>query len=193
MPGGRPGAEQPPHCYQLPQMIRIVIRDEKRFPKNRWPVAVGNRYKQIRRGVGYQILQGSQISAEGFQALFPSHRIRRRVPVRPVTIRERWRDVFWIPAEFEDVPLGDAHVFEEVPGGMRYAVRLRSTEPSGQVGDGGVEIEMRSTTSQQVEQVFPESLIVVHAWLTRVQCDLYNAAGKSFHGSGCIVWVVACP
>ncbi len=53
--------------------------------------------------------------------------------------------------------------------------------------------EVRSTSSQQVEQVFPERLIVVHAWLTRVRCGLYNAARKSFHDVACIVSVVACP
>ncbi len=146
----RPSAEEPTDDHQLTQMVGIVVRDEKRFPENRMPVAVGNRCKQIRRGVGYEILHCFQISAEGFKALFPSRRIRRRVPVRPVTSRERWRDVFGVPAKFEDVQLGDAHMFEEAPGGMRDIVWLRSTKPSRQVGDGGVEIEVCSSTSQQV-------------------------------------------
>lgn len=74
-----------------------------------------------------------------------------------------------VAAELQDVPLADPHVFQKPPGRMRHAGRLGPTDIRGQASDGLFEIEVRTATSQQVEHVFAQLLVVVHVTLSAIR------------------------
>ena len=64
-----------------------------------------------------------------------------------------------VAAELQDVPLAEAHVLEQHPGGVREVRNFGSGELHGPVAHGVVEANMRPTAFQQVEQLVAEESI----------------------------------
>lgn len=58
-----------------------------------------------------------------------------------------------IAAEFEHVPLGDAEVFEQFPGGVRRAFGANSMQSGREVGDGLIEIGMRAAPFEELHEL----------------------------------------
>ena len=63
---------------------------------------------------------------------------------------------FGIAGEFEDVPLGDAHVFEDFPGGVRGAFGADALEFRGPVFDGVVEGDVGPAAMEEFDEVSGE-------------------------------------
>src|SRR5579859_4363429 len=82
------------------------------------------------------------VMLKGFQAYFPGNGVMRRWALRPIARRPIRRNVHGIAAEFENIPLRDAHVLEQFPGGMRSAFRLYATLFGGESGKSGFPIQM---------------------------------------------------
>ncbi len=61
----RPYAEGATNGHQLPEMISIVVGNEQHLAEYGLPVTVRNCGKQIRIGIGHEVLQRAEVSAEG--------------------------------------------------------------------------------------------------------------------------------
>ena len=82
--------------------------------------------------------------------------------------------MFWIPAEFEHVPQSDADVLQQFPATVRRTLRPDTAKVRREIGDGLVEIHVRSLAGKQTVQFLPQRGVRVHApyhnvlnkWLT---------------------------
>ena len=54
-----------------------------------------------------------------------------------------------VPAEFQDVPLRDPHVFKQPPGRVGDALRSGSAQLCGEPGNGGIKINVGATALEQ--------------------------------------------
>src|SRR6266567_9087097 len=97
--------------------------------------------------------------AELADALLPRGVVGGRLGVRPVALGKRRRNVFCIATKFQNVPLGNAHVLQELPGGVRRARWLNGAKFRGKIADRGVEIDMRAFHVEQVDEMLAK---VVH-------------------------------
>src|SRR5579862_9675864 len=69
--------------------------------------------------------------------------------------------MFGIAAEFEDVPLREAHVLDEHPDGMGEVGRFLAAECGRQVSDGVAEFGVRSAAGDEIGEIFAQMLITV--------------------------------
>src|SRR5262245_6360015 len=111
--------------------------------------------------------------------------------------------MFGVAAEFQDVPLRNAHVFEQHPGGVRKTPDLLTAELRGKAFDHVIEFSMRAAILEQGQEMLAERWIrsgrhrasLVAKWLTGdsaardmgdLRClspiDTGNAANDSPHG-----------
>ncbi len=65
-----------------------------------------------------------------------------------------------VPAELEDIPLGDSHVLKQRPGRERKPRRLHPAKLHRQAGDCFFKIQMRAAAAQQVDQVLAQGLVI---------------------------------
>ena len=153
-----PSTQETPHGHELAQVICIVVGDQQSLTKDCLPVAVRERSKQIRLGVGDQIHHGLQISPERGDRLVPCFRSWWGIALRPVTVGEIGRDVMRIDAELKDVPLGDSHVLDQPPRREWQAWRLGSAELNWHASGRLLEIEMGVTASEQFQQMISQCI-----------------------------------
>ena len=66
-----------------------------------------------------------------------------------------------VPAEFENVSLGYAQVFEHHPGGMGKSRRFLSTHFHRDSGNGFVKCGVGVSTFQQVNQVLAQRMVLI--------------------------------
>jgi len=69
--------------------------------------------------------------------------------------------MFGVTAEFQDVPLGQAKVFEQHPEGMGITGGLLAAKAGGDVGDNGVEGGVGVTALQEFKQMLAKGVVVV--------------------------------
>jgi len=72
-----------------------------------------------------------------------------RIAFRPIAVRESGGNVFRVAAEFQDVPLSNAHVLNESPGRVRCAGYAGTAQLQGKIGNGRVKIEMGAAAAQR--------------------------------------------
>src|SRR5688572_11473247 len=120
---------------------------------------MGNRGEQIGRWVGDQGAHGRQVRAERVYRPVPGGVVGRGVPTRPVAVRPGRRDVPRVAAELQDVPLGDAQMFQEPPGAVGHRRDRAPAEDGWNVGHGPVEGEVGAAAPEEVEEVFAEGLV----------------------------------
>ena len=143
-------------------MIRVVVRYQQHFAQNRLARPVRNPRMQIDFRILHHAPERHQIGAERFHALIPGGIVRRRLGRRPIARRPGRRNMFWFPYELENVRLRDAHVLQHFPRRVRQPARPDAAQRGWQAGHRGVEIQVRSAAAQQVDQVFPQRLILGH-------------------------------
>src|SRR5438552_10704716 len=107
-----PCAEEPPQKQQLSDMIRIVVGDQQRFPKNVLTGSVRNLGVKIRLRIFDELLDRQEILFNRSDAFLPGRIIRRLFRFRPVALWPSGRYMLCIPAEFQNVPLRDPHMLE---------------------------------------------------------------------------------
>ena len=64
-----------------------------------------------------------------------------------------------VAAELQDIPLGDAQVFQEPPGAVRHGRYRAAAEGGRDVGHCLVEVEVGAAAPEEVEEVFAEGLV----------------------------------
>jgi hypothetical protein len=114
-----PRAQDATYEDRLACVIGAVIRDEQSLGKNGLASAVRNLGIEIRIGIEDQFTHLQEFALNFGDAFVPGFLARRRFGGRPIAGREVWRDVLSVAAEFEDVPLRDADVFEKLPECVR--------------------------------------------------------------------------
>lgn len=119
-----PRAQQPPHQHQLADVIGIVVGRQQRFAEHRLPVPVGNSRKKVHRFVAHHLAQRFQVAAEGAHAFIPGLLVGRRGFGGPVASGPVGRLVLRVPREFENVPLRNAQVLDQLPRRVLGAARL---------------------------------------------------------------------
>ena len=104
-------------------MIRVMIGNEQRFSKNGLPAAVRDLCEQIGFFVADQLAHRFEIAQNlraGFSPIFG-----RAFGFMPVTFGKLGRNVACVITEFDNIPLRDAHVFEQFPRRVRRVFEPR--------------------------------------------------------------------
>ena len=156
-----PGAEGTAQIHQLAQMVGVVIRKDQRFAQYRLALAMRDFCEEIGARVLHQANHVRQIFLESGHTIVPGLIIGRHGSFWPVAAGKIRRDVLGIPAEFEDVALGDARVFEQLPTSVREGVRERPVFAGGKIVERVREMNVRSAAFQQVDELFAQFAIGV--------------------------------
>jgi len=69
-----------------------------------------------------------------------------------------------IRAEVENIPLGDAEMFEELPGGVGETYRNSTLMLDRKVLDGFIEGDVSLASFEESEQLFAKVFVVVDGW-----------------------------
>src|SRR5438045_9394890 len=96
---------------------------------------------------------------DGLNAFVPSGVVRRRSRFRPIALRKFGRDMLWIAAEFEDVPLRDADVLQQLPRGVRQSLRRGDAVVRWKIRQGIGESEVSLAASQELNQMCADGRI----------------------------------
>src|SRR5215813_7785398 len=67
-----------------------------------------------------------------------------------------------IHAELQDVPLPDAHVFQQLPGRVRGAFRLASAKLAWKILKSAGHVRVRFTLGEEINNVLPKRGLIVH-------------------------------
>lgn len=157
--GGLPGAGLAAKQDELAEMIGVVIGDEHGFTQDGLALAVRDASEEIRFRVLNQFDHGAQIGVEIANAAVPGGGVGRSGGGRPVAGRERRRDVAQIAAEFEDVPLGDAEMFEQLPERVSGARDFLPAEGGRDVLQDASGAGVGLLVAQQAHQVAAEGAV----------------------------------
>src|SRR4051794_23758270 len=84
----RPRSEQPPDQNQLAKVIGVMVGHKQGLAENRLSLAVRERKKQVGGWIGYQVVQGPCVGAEGFDTFVPGAAVGRSVARRPIAFGE---------------------------------------------------------------------------------------------------------
>ena len=144
-------------------MIGVVIGYEDGLAKDRLPLTVRNRCKQVHARIHHQSLHLFDVVLKLGNARSPGRIVGRGFVSRPVADRELRGDVVWIPAEFENVPLADAYMLEQLPGSVWASCRLDSSNLGRPLGENVPVVQVRVLPVQKASQEFPQSPFVLHA------------------------------
>jgi hypothetical protein len=144
----------------LADVVGVVIGDEQRFAKDSLTAAMRNFREQIGLGIQDELLHCLEVALNDLGALVPSCRAGRRCAFRPVACGPIRRDMFRIPRELEDVPLGEADMLEQFPSGVRGAGRFCASKVQGQAGNCLLEIEVRVFARKQIREMLTERFVV---------------------------------
>ena len=97
--------------FQLPPLASRQAVGTVTLALSPGAVAIGDAREQVRGWIGDERSHGRHVAPKRVQALVPGGGIRRRVRRGPVAGRPVEGYMLGIAREFEDVPLGDSHMF----------------------------------------------------------------------------------
>ncbi len=149
-----PGAEGAAEVYELTQVVRIVVGQHQRFAQNCLALAVGDRRVEIGFWIFDEANHVAQVALESGDGVVPLLVVARGRGFRPVALGKFGRDVFAVAAEFQNIPLRDAGVFEELPPGVGEALRVGAALGRGEVLDGVHEMDVGAAALQQGDELF---------------------------------------
>src|SRR5579883_1438179 len=104
-------------------MVGVVVGDEKSFAQQRLAVSPGKLAVEVLLRVAEQRLELRQVLADRAHGARPVTLFLRSRLRRPVSLRPFRRLIFGRNTEPQNVVLGDAHVLQQLPGGVRKALR----------------------------------------------------------------------
>ena len=119
-----------------------MVGEDEGFAQNGLALAVGDFGVEIGSRIFDQLDHFAQIVFEPLHRLIPLFFARRGRRLGPVALGKFGRDVLVVAAEFQNIPLRDAGVFEELPPGMREALRVGAALGRGEVFDGVHEMDV---------------------------------------------------
>lgn len=142
-------------------MVGVVVGYEQGFAEDGLAFAPGDLCEEIGLGIFHEIVHGFRVAVDLVDAFVPGVGGGRLGGFRPVSFGPFRRFVFEVAAEFEDVGLGDADVFEEHPGGVGEVGRLLSAEFWGEIFDGVFEGGVGVSAFEEFEDVLAEGSVRV--------------------------------
>ena len=142
-------------------MVGIVVRDEQGLAEDRLAGPVRDAGRKVRRGIFYQPFHGAEVGLKRLNASVPGGRVGRRVGFRPVAFGKLRRDVLSVAAEFEDVPLRNAHVLEQPPCRKRKSGGADATQLRREVREDLFKGNVRAATVQQIQQMLTQGPVQV--------------------------------
>jgi len=153
-----PDAEEAAKNNELTEMISGVVGDEKRFAKKILAVAPTEGLEEVGVGFGDKGFEELEVFADGSDGGVPGVRGGRLGRFGPVFggPLERMVAAGGRRGELEDVALGDAEVFEELPGGVREVGWDGGAMLGGKVFDGVVEGNVGLTAAEEFENLLAE-------------------------------------
>lgn len=128
-----------------------MVGGDQDFTQQGLSGAVRQLRKQVCCLVAHQIAQRLQIDEDLFDRSAPFGGPGDRTV--PITVRKIRRDVAGVPAEFENVPLSDANMFEEFPGGVGRILDTRVDLAYRKAPQRRREIDMGRPAVEKFEQV----------------------------------------
>ena len=131
-------------------MIRVVVCHQQSLAQNCLAVAVRDFCEEIGCRISNQIFDLFQIIAELLYSFFPESFVAMIIGLWPIPFGPFRRNVFRVAAKLQNVPLRDAHVFEHLPGRVRQAFDLLSTQFSRKIFDEVIKTDMRVAGAQIV-------------------------------------------
>ena len=164
--GFGPGAEGAAEVDELAEVIGIVVGEDEGFAQNGLALAVGDFGVEIGARIFDELNHFAQIVFKGFDGFVPLFFARRDRGLRPVAFGKFGRDVRVIAAKFQNVPLGDADVFEELPPRVREALRVGAALGCGEAFDGVHEMDVGAAALQQGDELFAQSYFLFAHWFS---------------------------
>jgi hypothetical protein len=144
-----------------------VIGCQKRFAQDCLAVSPRDASEEVGLGIRYKGLHLLHVSAELPDAFVPGRGVGREFSFRPVSGGPVWGNVFGVEAEFQDVSLRDAEVFEEHPGGVRQVCGFFPTEIGGKVFYYLFEFGVGASAGEEFRKVLAQGFIVVRGFRFR--------------------------
>src|SRR5438874_5385578 len=92
----------------------------------------------------HELLHFLKIATKCGNTLLPRFLVSRRGRLWPVSVWPFWRNMFRVATEFEDIPLGNSHVFEELPSRVWKSLDLLAAQFGSKPTNRLVETDMRS-------------------------------------------------
>lgn len=151
----RPDIQKAAKEQELAEVVGVVVDNEDSFRGEGLIVSVGN------RGEDVGLLKGDDefpaVGTKRCNGLVPGFGVSRLGRCRPIAIGKGGGYVFGIQGVFDDVPLGDAEMFEKLPGGVRKIVGARAAKARGKILKGSVEAGVGVFFGEMGEEFLAES------------------------------------
>lgn len=151
-----PSVQEAAQKDNLAEVVSVVVDEEDGFVGQGLIMGVrdGSENVSLFEG-GDEFLAVGAESGDGF---VPSFRVGRFGGFGPVAIGEVGRFVLGVERIFDDVPLSETKVLEELIGGVGEAVGALATKLGGEIFDGGVEAGVGVAFGEMGEQFLAESV-----------------------------------
>jgi hypothetical protein len=161
-----PCAEEAAKENEFAEMMGVVVGEEKSFAEEILAVAPAEGFVEIVRGLfdeGDEVFQVAMNGGDGFVPGVSGGRLGRAGPVGigpfDGMVASGGRR-----GEVEDVALGDAKVFEKLPGGVGEVGRDGATEVGGEAFDGFVEGNVGLAAVKECEKLLPEFVLLCRSF-----------------------------
>lgn len=140
-------------------MVSVMISHEQGFTEDGLAFAMRNASEQIDTRIFHKVNHCLEVGAKRTNAPFPSSGIGWLGRWRPIPFGKGGRNVPRIPAEFEDIPLRNAEMFEKLPGGMGRAGDFHATQVFGKICEGAIKTDVSLFLRQQIDKVIAQRAI----------------------------------
>jgi hypothetical protein len=171
-----PRSEQAADVDDLAEVMRIVVGEQHGFAENGLSIGPGQFGEEIGFRICDQILHGFQIGLELGDAFRPRVLIGRGFVFRPVVVGPLQGCVVLGAAEFEDIPLCDAEVFEEHPGRVRVVGGLFATKIRREIFDDVFEFGVGVASDKEFEEMLAQGALRIF--------ELGGGLGRGLFGHG---------
>jgi hypothetical protein len=153
-----PDAEEAAKNNELTEMISGVVSDEKRFAKKILAVAPAEGFEEVGVGFGDESFEELEVFADRGDRCIPGVCGGWLGGLGPVLFGplERMVAAGGRRGELEDVPLGDAEMLEELPGGIGEIWWDGGAMLGRKIFDGVVEGGVGLASVEEIEDLFAE-------------------------------------
>jgi len=154
-----PGAQLATEQEQFAEVVGVVVGSEQDFAEDGLAVAVGERGEEIGGFVFYDFDHGFKVGAERGCAFAPGSVVGRGLGFWPVAGGEFGRNVPGVARELQDVPLGEAHVLQHFPRGVRGAFRLFPLQVCRPIFYRAFEIDVGVAASEKFDEMLRQGFL----------------------------------
>jgi hypothetical protein len=165
-----------------------MIREQQRFSQDRLSLAMWDLLIQIRPRIFHQADHFAQVFLKLLNTFLPSRFVRRPGRLRPIAFGKFRRNMFGVAAEFQDIPLRQPRVLEELPSRMRKPLGIGSALTDRKSLQCVHEVYVRPAALEQIHQMFPESSIPPPSFLLFRALPFFLQASSLPLGHQHVLW-----